>query len=199
MQNCSKSIANALELLQSCPNQLKKCNRLGISRGNIYMTYTKPKHHIFDAGDMRKTPCLWGLLYRWQAKHRKVHDFGYGRLTGTSWMNYDAIMVTHALAPWVSRVAVSMTLTMYEERVLSWWRHQMETFSALLALCAGNSPVIGEFPSQRPVTRGFDVFFDLCLTKWLSKQSRGWWFDTPSQSLWRHCNVAFHDGGSRQP
>ena len=42
-----------------------------------------------------------------------------------------------------------------------WWRHQMETFSALLALCAGNSPITGEFPSQRPVTRSLDVFFDL--------------------------------------
>ena len=38
-----------------------------------------------------------------------------------------------------------------------WWRHQMETFSALLVLCAGNSPVTGEFPAQRPVTRSFDV------------------------------------------
>ena len=37
----------------------------------------------------------------------------------------------------------------------------METFSALLAFCAGNSPVTGEFPTQRPVTRSFDVFFDL--------------------------------------
>ena len=37
----------------------------------------------------------------------------------------------------------------------------MEAFSALLALCAGNSPVPGEFPSQRPVTRSFDVIFDL--------------------------------------
>ena len=45
---------------------------------------------------------------------------------------------------------------------LSWWRHQMETFSVLLALCAGNSPVSGEFPSQRPVTRSCDVFVDLC-------------------------------------
>ena len=42
-----------------------------------------------------------------------------------------------------------------------WWRHQMETFSALLANCAGNSPVPGEIPAQRPVTRNFDVFFDL--------------------------------------
>ena len=45
----------------------------------------------------------------------------------------------------------------------------METFSALLALCAGNSPVAGEFPAQRPVTRSFDVFFDLRLNKRLSK------------------------------
>ena len=72
----------------------------------------------------------------------------------------------------------------------SWWRHQMETFSALLAICAGNSPVPGEFPAQRPVTRSFDVFFDLCLNKRLSKQSWGWWFETLSCPLWRHCNVS---------
>ena len=64
----------------------------------------------------------------------------------------------------------------------------METFSALLALCAGNSPVTGEFPAQRPVTRCFDIFFDLRLNKRLSKQSWGWWFETPSRPLWRHCN-----------
>ena len=40
----------------------------------------------------------------------------------------------------------------------------------------------GEFPSQRPVTRSFDVFFDLCLNKWLSKQSWGRWFETHSRS-----------------
>ena len=65
----------------------------------------------------------------------------------------------------------------------------METFSALLVLCAGNSPVTGEFPSQRPVTLGFDIFLDLRLNKRLSKQSRRRWFETPSSSLWRHCNV----------
>ena len=77
----------------------------------------------------------------------------------------------------------------------AWWRHQMETFSAVLALCAGNSPVPGEFPTQRPVTRSFDVFFDLRLNKQLSKQWWGWWFETIwddivlimtiSCSLWR--------------
>ena len=72
----------------------------------------------------------------------------------------------------------------------AWWRHQMETVSALLAICAGNSPVPGEFPAQRPVTRAFDVIFDLRLNKRLSKQSWGWWFETLSCSLWRHRNDA---------
>ena len=64
--------------------------------------------------------------------------------------------------------------------------------SALLALCAGNSLVIGEFPAQRSVTRSFNIFFDLRLNKCLSKQSWCWWFKTPSCSLWHHCNVICH-------
>ena len=48
------------------------------------------------------------------------------------------------------------------------WRHQMEIFFALLALCAGHSPVT-------------------------DKKSWGWWFETPSRSLWRHCNaMSYH-------
>ena len=72
----------------------------------------------------------------------------------------------------------------------SWWRHQMETFSALLAICAGNSPVPAKFPAQRPVARSFDVFFDLRSNKRLSKHWWCWWFETPSSPLWRHCNTA---------
>ena len=72
---------------------------------------------------------------------------------------------------------------------ISWWRHQMETCSALPAHCAGNSPVTGVFPSHRPLMRSFDVFFDLRLNKWSSKQPRGWWFETPLCSLCPHCNV----------
>ena len=64
----------------------------------------------------------------------------------------------------------------------------METFPALLAICAGNSPVPGEFPTQRPATRSFDVFFDLHIIKRLSKHSLGWWFETLSPPLWRHRN-----------
>ena len=70
-----------------------------------------------------------------------------------------------------------------------WWRYQMETFSALLALCEGNSQVTGEFPSQRPVTQSFDVLFDLRLNKRLNKPPRRRWFETSSRSLWRHCNA----------
>ena len=71
----------------------------------------------------------------------------------------------------------------------SWWHCQMETFSASLALCAGNSPVSVQSPSQRPVARSFDVFFDQRLNKRLSKQSRRRWFETRSFPLWRHSNV----------
>ena len=76
-------------------------------------------------------------------------------------------------------------------QIVTWWRHQIETFFALLALCAGNPPFTGEFPSQRPVTRTFDIFFDLRPNKRLSKQSWGWWFEAPSRPLCRHCNADY--------
>ena len=56
----------------------------------------------------------------------------------------------------------------------------METFSELLAICAGNSPVIGEFPVQRPVTRSFDVFFYICA--WIN----GWVNNGEAGDLRRH-------------
>ena len=62
----------------------------------------------------------------------------------------------------------------------TWWRHQMETFSALLARCQGNPPVTGGFLSQRPVTRSFEIIFE----PWW-----GWLFETTSCPLWRRCNV----------
>ena len=87
------------------------------------------------------------------------------------------------------RIHVTDNVYAYFVKPLSaWWCHQMETFSALLDFSAGNSPVTGEFHAQRPVTRSFDVFFDFCLNKRLSKQSWGWWFETPSFPLWRHNN-----------
>ena len=87
---------------------------------------------------------------------------------------------------WITRTCAAIIAVMISTL---WWRHQMETFSALLAICAGNWPVPGEFPAQRPVTRSFDVFFGLRPNKRLSKQWWGWGFQTPSHPLWHHCNA----------
>ena len=67
----------------------------------------------------------------------------------------------------------------------------MEIVSTLLALCEGNPPVTDGFPSQRPVTRSFDVFFDLHLNKLLSKQLRRRRFEMPSRLLWCHYDVVY--------
>ena len=109
-----------------------------------------------------------------------VRDFTEKRIHKSCWNFHDYVWNRNRkqlIRLWVFRVIIWI-----------WWRHQMDTFSALLALCAGKSPVTGEFPAQRPVTRSFDVFFDLRLNKHLSKQSWDWWFQTPSCILWRHCN-----------
>ena len=76
-----------------------------------------------------------------------------------------------------SFIPVSVVVVGWSRGVSTWWRHQMETFSTLLAICAGNSPVTGEFHTQRPVTWSFDFFY-LRLNRRLNKQSWGWWFET---------------------
>ena len=72
----------------------------------------------------------------------------------------------------------------------------METLATLLALCAGNSPVTNEFPSQRPETRSFDVFFDLRLNKRLNKRLRRRWFETPSHSLWSNRDIQLNSANN---
>ena len=106
----------------------------------------------------------------------------------------DTIWITWEVARWWLHLLVYYMDFECNTWSNKWWRHQMETCSALLAICAGNSPATGEFPAQRPVTRSFDVFFDLCLNERLSMQSWGWGFETPSRPLWRHSNdnTAFH-------
>ena len=114
-------------------------------------------------GDSHKgimSPGLWGHVYNGISRTRLYYEYAE-----VSWSFCDFYWFT-------------------------WWCHQMAKFSASLAICAGNSPVPGEFPAQRPWTRSFDVFFDLGPNKWLSKQWWGWWFETPSNPLSRHCNDA---------
>ena len=73
--------------------------------------------------------------------------------------------------------------------VRSWWRHQMETFSALLAICAGihRSPV--NSPHKASDAELWCFLWSAPEKKRLGKQWWGWWFETPSRPLWRHCNV----------
>ena len=83
--------------------------------------------------------------------------------------NYSLVYLQRGqLSPITSLLADEVFVASSKYGRSTWWRHQMQTFSALLALCAGNLPVTGEFPAQSPVTRSFDVFFDLRVNKRLS-------------------------------
>ena len=120
-------------------------------------------------------------------------DFKYRQQIGTSQKRPPIVIQTNELemcrnlCPVTVGSSYSFIWWTYKS-LYPWWRHQMETFSALQALCAGNSPVTGEFFSQRPVTRSFEVYFDRRLNKRLSKQSWDRWLETPLCTLWRHCN-----------
>ena len=123
-----------------------------------------------------------------QREHRSSGDTMMRR----TWWGYYPGIISHAfeyrLPLRVSDLHMSGVEKTTWEGDNSWWRHQMETFSALLAICAGNSPVSGEFPAQRPVTRSFDIFFDLRMDGRLSKHSWCWWLETLACPLWRQSN-----------
>ena len=82
----------------------------------------------------------------------------------------------------------ALSLRRYRSNIIMMTSSDGNIFRVTGHLCGGNSSVPGEFPAQRPVTRSFDVFFDLRLNKRLSKQPWSWWFETPSWSLWCHRN-----------
>ena len=110
------------------------------------------------------------------------------------YVNYFSYMLWYPCKYYIARIYYanllsSLLIRLSDTPRSSWWRHQMETFSALLAICAGNSLVTGGFTSQRLVTGSFNVFFHLRLNKRLSTQGWGWWFVTPSRPLWRHCKL----------
>ena len=125
--------------------------------------------------------------YQSQCWPRSVSPYG---ITRPQWVKWHVVNSLSNALSWL-RKFVHNFVPIVLLTISPWWRHQMETFSALLAICARNSPVPGEFPAQRPVTRSFNVFFDLCLNKRMSKQSWGWWFEMLPCPLWRHCNAVF--------
>ena len=107
--------------------------------------------------------------------------------------HYDVSVISYL----VIFIDINVMLVMFHMRIAAPYpilRNSMMTssngniFRVTGPLC-GEFTGPGEFPTQRPETRSFDVFFDLRLNKRLSKQPWGWWFETPSWSLWRQSNA----------
>ena len=135
-----------------------------------------------DAGDLRRHQLLISILTTHcsrQVAPRRLKSQGYLTVYSAACSCYQrkhqsfALLVLHEGNP-------QGTLTMMTSSNGNIFR--------VTGHLAGNSPVTGEFPAQRPVTRSFDVFFRLRLNKRLTKQWWGWWFLTPSRPLWRHWN-----------
>ena len=124
------------------------------------------------ASQSRQLGCMSNSLFRFNKEPIKA-PHGWFFVRGIYRWSADSLHKGPVMQKLFSYHNVSMM-----PLITKWWRHQMETCSASLTLCEGNPPVIGGFPSQspaqRPVTRSFDGFF--------------LWFETPSCSLWRHCN-----------
>ena len=99
-----------------------------------------------------------------------------------------AIPPSAATMAWHPDKPLAFVLHNVYSKQVKGWRNQMETFPRYWSFVGGihRSPV--DSPHKGPVTRSFDVFFDLRLNTRLSKQSRRRWFKTPSRSSWRHCN-----------
>ena len=113
--------------------------------------------------------CVWVRWYQSVQRERKGADKNRER--------QGCVLYCHAIAAKLWKYQIYS----------SWWRHQMKKEFRVTGLLCGEFTGSGEFPTQRPMTRSFDVFFDLRLNKRLSKQPWGWWFETPSRSLWRQC------------
>ena len=129
-------------------------------------------------GSFDKTVMIRPCLYNGDLFSSKMTSLNWGRLllcvlSGgfILWTSFFNSLVRSSLFSlvkpdvWVIMSFTDMVLFYSRYESVTWWRHQMETFSALLALCVGISPVPVEFLAQRPVTRSFDVFVDLRLNK----------------------------------
>ena len=150
------------------------CNhRLMKSMGITYFCHRISYNDL--VGRIRGTPQCWLLFYPF--KYHKisrdlVHHFECCPQTHRSDMEY-----------WIFQKRGG------EHVILSTNTFKMTSSNGNISFCEGNSPVTGEFPSQRPVTRSFDVFFELHLNKLLSKPLICRWLETSVRSLWRHSNV----------
>ena len=115
------------------------------------------------------------ILFASRGQGQNVYHNQWYFATWLTTMNYCLYSISQVHLPFIWYM--SLNTRAWQN---SWWRQQMETFFALLAICAGNLPVTGEFPAQTPVTRSFDVFFYLRVNK-------GWVKNREAGDLRRHC------------
>ena len=153
--------------------KLVQASNKGSPKAPITLIVTLTSH--CSTKHMQNTSCVTNIQCRLFNTRQRSYDFMTWKLT------------THYWRSSVDFSQFDVTVPLCHAVDTSWWRHEMEIFSALLALC--NPPIIGGFPSQRPVTRSFDIFFNLRLNKRFSKQSRRRWLEISSRSLKRHCTV----------
>ena len=158
---CHDMFHMALGQLWDCP-----CSGKATREDRSYSSHTEPCGNGWynqNKIPMRMIPGLYGVIYiSWfGCQHSKCREFSLDFVSLFEWchrLHHDA---TESLITRENWKKTCPTFQSALRLLVTWWRHQMETFSALLALCAGNSPVTGEFPSQMPVTRSFSVCFDL--------------------------------------
>ena len=145
-----------------------KCNCIVL----FYIFYSQTKSTIHTCKSYTDTKTTNRMTFKWRYSDDNITLMKYiwNQVMDAQAPSYRALLSTNNK----TRQHYSHTSVVWPSHK-SWWRHQMEIFT-------------GEFPSQWPVTLSFDVFFDLRLNKGLSKHS---WFETPSRSLWRHCNAIF--------
>ena len=91
----------------------------------------------------------------------------------------------------ICKAVIFLKIHEFDENI-PWKQWRWCKYQSMYSMMTSSNENIGEFPAQRPVTRSFGVFFDLLLNKRLSKQSWGWWFETPLCPLWRHCTVRLY-------
>ena len=153
-------------------------DKISISLVSVKMTYIICRAVSRFAPSQRETVLLWNDVSHWLgASLESALIWSNNCRTGLSIDGY----YYHNKKKFNKYIGSSVS---NDTRTITSWKGNI--FRVTGHLC-GEFP--GEFPAQRPVTRSFDVFFDLRQNKRLSKQSWGWWFETPSHPFWRHHNA----------
>ena len=170
------------------------CTCVCVFAQSVYLSFISYIYFNFiRLTEQRYTMCIVANSIRCKTRLYNIVINAYYSVTHVDTIRYSIEMIKTSRVPFIHRPtglimmdAYVLTSVKFQNINNAGWRHPIETFSALPAVCERNPPVIGGFPSQRPVTRTFEAFFIL---RRLNEQSRRRWFETPSHSVWRHCNA----------